>query len=45
LLTEVAASVLLLVVLVLKHTGEQAQHWVGIGQDAHHLGAAVELWR
>ena len=43
LLTEVATSVLPLVVLILKHRCEQAKQRISVGEDTHHLGAPVEL--
>ena len=43
LLAEMTAAVLPLVVLILDHGGEQAHQRCGAGQDAYHLGAAVEF--
>jgi hypothetical protein len=43
LLAEMTAAVLPLVVLVLEHRGEEAHQRGGVGKDAHHLRAAVEL--
>ena len=43
LLAEEAAVVLPFVVLGLDHGGGQAQEARGVGEDAHHLGPAIDL--